>query len=259
MQETTALYKELLAGEHRVETSLVIGEEGRLINEQLFTITFGGTAILVNRGGGDSGFTETRLKSLSTAHSLFSENTPSVGNCIAGEISITMIKPTADVPRMAQLVPYQRLTDGTQTSEWVQKGVYYVDTREIEDDNKGNVYLTMHGYDAMLKTEQDFPNNSVSFPAPDTDIVQAIADAIGVEVDLRTWDVMTAGYSVPYLGTYTCREVLGYLGAMYAGNFIINDVGQLRLIPINSMPKEARYLIENLGYAIVFGEDRILV
>jgi hypothetical protein len=53
--------------------------------------------------------------------------------------------------------------------------------------------------------------------------------------------------------------VLGYIAAMYAGSFVMSDLGELRLIPINNIPKETRRLIDQSGNAILFGGVRILV
>ena len=47
MQQTSALYKELLAGDYTVETRVAIGESGLLVEKTGDHITFGGTRILV--------------------------------------------------------------------------------------------------------------------------------------------------------------------------------------------------------------------
>ena len=260
MQSVSETYQQILSGgSYWYECALAIGEEGRLVTRQHEVITFGGTAILTSRGGGDGGYQENVLVSIQTVRNVFSGSTPSVGGCVAGEITVEMLSPAGEIPRMAMLVPYVRICNAETRSEWIQKGVYFVDTRETRDDG-GNQVLTLHGYDAMLKTEANFPIGDVSaWPATDAEVITATANRIGVGVDPRTWEIVTRGYDVPILTEYSMREALSYIAAMYAGNWIINDLGLLQLIALNGLPAETNYLIDQIGNVITFGGDRILV
>lgn len=259
MQATSALYQELLASRHWKETRLVIGETGKLITKLGDAVTFGSTRILVGSSGADGGYDEGTLISMSTSSRMFSGDTPAVGGCVSGEISVEMLRPVGDIPRRARMVPYVRLTDGVRSSEWIQKGVYFIDTREQREDGSGIKKLILHGYDAMLKTEQDYPPSKLGWPANDIRVVQEIAEFIDVPVDNRTFGIMTGGYKVQYPGEYTCREVLGFIAAMYAGCFVMSDLGELRLVTLNGIPPETRYLVTNTNDVITFGGDRILV
>lgn len=55
------------------------------------------------------------------------------------------------------------------------------------------------------------------------------------------------------------REVLGYIAVSNAGNWIITDEGKLLLVKFGDIPAETNYLVEEGGFAITFGGDRILV
>lgn len=258
MQNTSELYKELLALPHTCEVSVAIGDTGKLVDDYGDYITFGGTAILVAAYGGDSGYGQNLLISCQTSRAIFADSSPSVGCCVSGTIKVQMLKPAGDIPRMARLVPYVRLTDGVRHSEWIQKGVYFLDTREISKETELEI-ITLTGYDAMLKGEQYYPPSTLSWPAPDVDVVQEIAEAMGVQVDKRTWDVMTRSYLIEYPAEYTCREVLGYIAASYGGNFVMSDIGELLLIGFAAIPKETNLLIDHAGDQITFGGDRIIV
>ena len=223
-------------GEYRVETKLVING-----------VTY----------------TEDTLKSISTSSALFSDE-PSVGNCYSAEIDVVMIVPNATIPQMAEMKPYVRLVgvvnDVETTSDWIPQGVFYIDTREQSDENSYYPLLTIHGYDAMLMAEALYPSDdAANYPMDDTDVVDLIADTIGIEVDDRTYDIMTDGYEINLPATYTMREVLSYIGSMYAGNFCISAEGKLRLVGLTDIGEETNYLIDDTGYAITFGGDRILV
>ena len=259
MLSTSALYKSIVSGQHTFEAEVVIGEKGMLMTENKSVITFGGTPIWVANYGAECGYRQNVLRSLTISRQIFSDNTVEVGKCISAEIDIEMTDPSDEIPPMAQITPYVRATDGVRYSEWLQKGVFFIDTREIVNDGYASPCLKIHGYDAMLMTEQDYPNSSMVFPATDIAVVTEIANALGLTVASHTWAVMVNGYSVQYPSNYTCRETLGYIAAMYLGNFVIDDAGELLLISLTDLPKETRYLTDNIGCAITFGGDRICV
>ena len=261
MQEVSALYTQLISStNHWFEVALAIGESGRLIDEQRNVLLFGNTAILVDTGGVETAFRETTLMSLSTKHSVFNENYPTVGSAVSGEINISMIAPVGGIPKRARLVPYVRVTNGTEYSEWIQKGVYYVDTRETSHNSNGLNILTIHGYDTMLMFEQDYPSDDANdYPMLDTDMVQLIANSAEVSIDPRTFERMTEGYEFPLPVGYSSREVLGIIAASYGGNFVISDMGQLLLIRLSDLPRETNYLVTDFGDILVFGSDKILV
>lgn len=227
MQTTSALYKQILA------------------NPQHYS------EIKINIAGTD--YPQERIVSIRTSGGLFSDGTLSVGGAVAGEIDLTLYKPDA-IPKMAKLIPYYRLVAGEQVSEWIQKGVYYIDTREPNGDA-----LVIHGFDDMLKSEQVWePDQSLEFPMTMVQAVNIIAGIMGVTVDART--SLNSSYTIDYpANEYTLRDVLRYIAAANAGNWIMSDVGELRLIKINELPEETNYLIDEIGDWITFGGDRILV
>ena len=234
MQTTSALYQSIIGNDnHWFETRLVIDGVG----------TYG----------------ETDLFSIYTSHQMF-HGSPTIGSAVAGEVTIKMVYPVGvTIPTMAKLMPQVRVCNATQQSEWLAQGVYFIDTRERTVTEAGESVLELHGYDAMLKAEQDFQSNTITGDSVDTDMVDEIASIMGVSVDPRTYDVMTASYTIPLPTGYSCREVLGYIAAMYVGAFIITDTGELRLVSILELPPETNYLIDQVGDAITFGGDRILV
>jgi hypothetical protein len=144
-------------------------------------------------------------------------------------------------------------------SEWIPQGVYFIDTRETTANQDGLDVLTIHGYDAMLKTEQEYASNETVGDNYDTAYVRAIASAIGVDVDDRTWELMGTGYIVPFPLGYTMREILGYIAASYVGCFVMTDEGKLRLVSMTDLPAETNLLIDSVGDVILVGGDSILI
>lgn len=256
MQKTSELYKEIIAGDHWFETQVVIGDEFYLIDEGGDFITFGGDCIYYDSDSG--GFSANMLKEVKTSQHLFTDDKPAVGCCVSAEIDVTMVKPTAYIERMSSIKPYIRACNDTQQSEWIPKGVFYIDTRD-EDASTGEIVF--HGYDAILKTENDFPTagDIGIWPKTDIETVQYIAGLIEVDIDPRTVEIMQRGYLIQYPAGYSQREILSYIAAAYAGNFTMTDEGKLRLVRLNEIGVETHYLVENNGYVITFGGDSILV
>ena len=228
MQTVSSTYTTIMSGSHKAEWKVAIN-------------------------GVDYG--ESVLRDIEINRSVFSDS-PSIGSCISAEIDLTLIKPSVDIPKMASIEPYVRVTNGILTSEWLPKGKYWIDTREYTK-NDGVELMSIHGFDAMLMAEQLVPINSY----PQTDIAAAteIATFLGLTLDEDSTSIMTHGYTIPVPAEYSCREVLGYIAAMYAGCWVMDDFGNLRLVTVNGMPPETNFLINGAGFAITFGGDRILV
>lgn len=266
MQETSDKYKRILQEDHWFDTSVTIGDSGRLVDEQGNLILFGADSILVDTGGPDSGFREDHLFDVQVNSELFKNGDFGVGTANASYIDITMVAPF-NIPRKGRICVYVRACNDSAVSEWIQQGVYYIDTRQQTHDSRGFDVLTLHGYDAMLLSEITYPSdNTHTYPLLDKAMVQFIADNMkisadssGVRVDPRTWEIMTAGYKFPLPVGYSMREVLCMIAAAYAGNFIISPTGDLRLVSMFDLPPETRHLITEDGYKITFGGLYILV
>jgi len=257
MRETSALYRQIIAGEHTFETSLVIGKDGVLIDESGDVILFGDDAILVDSGAPDDGFQGDEVFSAETTFPGMGDD-PGAGGTYSAECSVTLRQPAADIPIRARLALFFRARAGKQVSEWIPNGVFYVDRRDSMQAS-GWKKLTLHGYDGMMLTEADYPAASgLDWPASDADVVQEISDYIGVPVDPRVWEIL-GSYRVPYLTGYSCREMLGYIGGIYGGNWVVTPAGALMLVTLWALPAETSLLTDDIGDVILFGEDAIIV
>lgn len=228
MHTVDATYTSILSGAHRAEWKVAIA-------------------------GVDVG--EDELESIEITSAVFG-NAPTLGSCISAEIEIKLKKPSFDIPRMAQIIPYIRIRNESQISMWLQKGVFYIDTREVTK-NDGIERMTIHGYDAMLMAEQDAPLDG--FPKSDIATVNQIANQLGVTCDSSVASSILGSYTIQMPSEYSSREVLGYIAAAYGGCFIMDDEGYLRFVKLNGFPPETNLLINAAGLRIVFGGDRIIV
>lgn len=267
MQQTSDTYKRILAsGDYWFENSVTVGDSGRLVDNDGGLILFGGDAILVDTGGPEAGFREDKLISVKSNHEFFADGTPGVGSAVAGYVDVQMKAPY-NVPKKARVSLYSRAENDTEVSEWVPQGVYFIDTREQTNTGLGYDVLKFQAYDAMLLAEVSYPSDSEhDYPMLDKDMVQFIADNMridpngrGIQVDPRTWEIMTAGHYFPLPVGYSMREVLCMIAAAYAGNFIISPVGELLLVSMFDLPPETRHLITEDGFTVTFGGLYILI
>lgn len=241
MRQTSALYKTLLADPGHIKQSRLI---------------IGGVV-----------YDESQIVTLSTNEALFAENTLSIGGAISREIDFAAFLDES-VPKRAQIIHEVRLITSTQASEWLQKGVYYISTRS-KDPLTG--VTTVHGFDAMMSAEQEWkPAQTDIFPMPMKEAVEKTAAILKIGLDPRNVYKTGEGYKVGYpvadgnaseeeqVKGLSIRQVWRWIAAAMGGNFIINDLGELRLVPVNDATATA-YLSDENGDAVTFGGDAILL
>lgn len=217
MISTSALYKSILADpNHSVEWRIAVNG-----------VTYNEDAIDFSLGGGDRRPRITRQ--------MFSTGAPELGACVASRFACAIFAPSASIPRMASVVPSYRLVAGLSASEWIQKGVFYIDTRR---PSAATGSLLLECYDAMLKAdgENGAPYAQLtaftSWPQSMSAVAAEIAQIMGVEIDARTMIGSGAAYMVEYPNDYTMREVLGFIAAANGGSWTMTDAGKLRLVPL---------------------------
>lgn len=232
MQNTSALYKSIVAGNnHWFETK----------------ITIAGTEVA-----------ETGIKSLSRSNPGLDSNLPTVGGALSSELSLVIFDTSVAIPRMAEICVYYRACNASQQSEWLQAGVYYVDTRKKNESVGAIGSVSISAYDAMMKFEQDYPSTNHAWPYADMSVITEMASAVGVSVDSRTSGFITAGHMIELPSNYTMREVLGRIAAMYAGNFVISAEGKLLFVPLYGLTDDlvsGYYLADENGNALTFGNE----
>lgn len=166
---------------------------------------------------------------------VFTGNAPSIGGCVSATFECSIFEASANVQRMATVVPKYRLLTEMQTSEWITLGTFYIDTRTVDEING---ILDLSCFDAMLKADGVGGNCYADvtgfdeWPQDMDDVVDEICSIIGVTLDSRTTIRSGSGYQVEYPNDLTMREVLGYIAVHHAGNFTITPAGKLRLVPL---------------------------
>lgn len=241
MRQTSALYKTLLADPGHIKQSRLI---------------IGGVV-----------YDESQIVTLSTNEALFAEAMLSVGGAIAREIDFSAFLDDS-VPRRAQIIHEVRLITSTQASEWLKKGVYYISTRS-RDPLTG--VTTVHGFDAMMAAEQEWkPAQTDIFPMSMKEAVEKTAAILHLALDPRNVYKTGEDYKVGYpvadgnaseeeqVKGLSIRQVWRWIAGAMGANFIINDLGELRLVPVNDATSTA-YLADENGDAVTFGGDAILL
>lgn len=200
-------------------------------------------------------YEEDRLVNLRVYGGLFMESTLCIGSAVSRQIRLTVRDPGV-IPRMAEIKPFFRLAKDGLVSEWVQKGVFYINTRE---PNNSENTLRMDGFDGMMKSEKIWePSQGLVFPINHRALAMHIAGLMGVELDNP--DDISEQYTADYpANDYTQRNILQFIAGANGGNFTMTDAGKLRLVKVNDLPAETNYLVTETGQNILIGGVRILV
>lgn len=185
---------------------------------------------------------------------LFSGSVPEIGNACASTLELSVI-PNGALPRMAEIQLHTRLLsfDEMESSEWIPAGTFYADTKSKAQDGE---HLKFTAFDSMMKADQPYLEKSTisSWPADEADVVDDIADLMGVTVDSRT---VLAGYEVPIpQQDWTAREVLGWIAAANGGNWIITPNNELLLIKLEGITS---LLGTDTSHAILMGDSLIVL
>lgn len=181
-----------------------------------------------------------------------------VGSCNAACLTFTL-RTEDEIPTGGKVVIMGRLLDenmsGEIVTEWKEFGTFFIDQRETSYYG----LTKLECYDAMLKTNQQLARDGDSWPRSMKEVVEEIAERIGVGIDLRTKIRIGNSYVVPNPEDKTMNEVLGYIGACHGGNWIITEDNLLRLVPLITAPEETFYIIDDDYRHIVTGEGHTLI
>lgn len=242
MHSTSSLYDSIKSGNHTV----------RVVFE-IETVTGGETEYVE--------LDESKIYSLKTSGSVFPDEKPSIGNFCAREIDAVFEPPVGKViPKCAQMRIFTYLDNGTQQSERIPKGVFYIDTREYNADK---TKMMVHGYDAAIKFDVDIDDTDFDWPAGVSNLVLTLARSVGVSVVMPPELInllSTNIYKVP-LTICTKREMIGYIAAGIGCNAVIDDRGRLTFLFLRIDPADTEidYLSDENGNNITIGGDRIIV
>lgn len=198
----------------------------------------------------------TDIVSLSTSGGAFPE--ADIGNCMSRQIDLVLRKP-GEIPWNAEIRVFARLRLGDQVSEWLPKGVFFIASRK-----RGTLSdtLKIHGFDAMLRAGDVWRIDPfATWPMPQREAVDGIAQQMGVEVDPRT-SIMSnfpVDYPTDESGELTMTDILEGIAVCNAGNWVMSDEGKLLFLRYGDIPEETNYLVTEYGAAITIGGVRILV
>lgn len=155
-------------------------------------------------------------------------NSFSVGNCISGEIKLTLL------PRQNQLIRYKdklkleirisTLNNGD--TEWFEFGHYLIKQAEEEFGK-----WIIHGYDSMILTDVPLTEDvygKPSWPTSAQYMVGKITEYLGIELDDRT--VLNPSVRPKKPKDISIREALKYIGELHAGNWYITEENKLRMV-----------------------------
>lgn len=200
MHQTSEIYQEIVADKfHKVECKLLI--DG---------VEYG----------------ENALVSIETENNLFAEEAPSCGNTVSGTITAKLRTPSSAIRTKARMELFARVTSGGLTSEWIPKGVYFLDTREKQKAKNGeDTIIVLDGFDAILMGEQEYTPTG-NWPKSDAEVLDEMCWILGVEC---AWQPDN-NFPIQKPTGYSVREIIGYIAAMYGGSVTMDDSGKLKFV-----------------------------
>ena len=178
MHQTSSTYQKILAGPHRVETVLQVGSNA----DVAVCWSIPGTV-----------YGEDMITKISQKGDILDREAPGIGYFVARKLEVTMLDPSKQVAVMGRLVPFSRLVSDSGVSEWIPKGIFYVDTRKKAMVDAQAATVDIVAYDAGLKASIDYDTSALSWPATDVQVVADIAGKIETAYDASN---LTGGFSI---------------------------------------------------------------
>ncbi|SHF16146.1 hypothetical protein [Caloramator proteoclasticus] len=164
---------------------------------------------------------DSKIFDLEIENSIIAGETYTIGNCIASKLVVEVLE-VEDIPLKAKVIPYLRIKDSEQTSEWLQLGIFY-----IEEKRKTQNRFVYTCYDALFYSDKKYISQK-TLPTTTIEILNEIKTLLGIEADISNVN----SYPINYHIDGTIREALSEIATMNAGNFIIDNQGVLRLIKL---------------------------
>ena len=281
MQTTSALYKQIIATEpHWFETYITVN--GNTVNEdEIFSLdrsrpgmsqnypSIGGalsstlTLTILNPSFSIPTMAEIKVYYRAVCEIGGGSDTHIVNGIVSGDFQMLdgdILDLGSNATLVNDIVEFTDSAAEQQTSEWIQAGTYYIDTRAHNQTYNGIDTLDITAFDRMMFGESDYPDTNHAWPYTDKSVVAEIASTIGVTVDSRTNQFLTSGYKIEAPTGYVMREVLEHIAAMYGGNFVVTAENKLLFVPLYGLDPEENltgsYLrVEGGTEALTFGNE----
>lgn len=165
---------------------------------------------------------DSKIFDLEIENSIIAGETYSIGNCIASKLTIEVLE-VEDIPLKAKVIPHLRIKDNTQTSEWLQLGVFFV-----EEKSKTQNRFIYNCYDSIIKLDEKY-QSQLELPTTINAIIDEISATTGVIINKS--NIVNYNIFQHINGSY--RDALSEIAAINAGNFIADNQGVLKLLKLS--------------------------
>ena len=210
-----------------------------------------GTAWLEARAKIDNNAYTTNITAPVIARALM-DNGLSVGNVVSASCTFG-VRTNTDYSRGAEVVVQRRLTDGTQNSEWLTAGIFYIARRKRDYING---VTELECYDKLLRANANLPKYFPWDSSDDTNdpilqndygiVMEISANYDGIQADAllknlaRTLDIdlsndaetNSISGTVHVEETATIRDALSAIAKLNGGNFIVTPGGLLKFVKL---------------------------
>ena len=239
MQQVSEKFLAILDGQHTVDRALQIGGSGPA--EPCVEIP--GTV-----------YYNSSVVSIDSKSAVLGREAPGIGNCISNKMTAAILRPDGGVRNNDRVVPYVRVRSRDDVSEWIPKGVYFVDTSKKRRSAYNDITADITAYDVLMLAEADYVPR-VGMPSDAVTVARDIAGQLGTELDPET-EASLIPYAIPDPeGKYSQKEMLGYIAAMHGGNMISDDFGRLKLIRLAAIMETPAVILRSQGNRLRVGDE----
>lgn len=184
-----------------------------------------------------------------------------VGGCCSGSLRFSVLT-SDDIAERAKVVISAQLTDGTNTSEWMDFGTFFIRSRQ---QNPISNKIEIEAYDAMQ--DLDFILASViqeqDWPLQMHDVAEIAALMLGTNgLDSRSVIMVGPEYEFQYDDSLTVSKAMQIIGELNGGNWMITADNYLRLVtlvPITSRVLPATGLSDGNNGAICDENNAVII
>lgn len=179
-----------------------------------------------------------------------------IGGTACAQLQLSLF--ADNIPRAAEIHRYVCIVNNStgEQSEWLPAGIFWTNRRSCEDG-----YWRIEAFDVMRRAETAWnPDQSLHFPMAMDTAAEILAALIGTSLDPRT--EVSHNYTIDYPASieddengenYTIRQVLQWIAAAHAGNWIVTGEGKLLLVGIGTEPEETFLIVDEHGQPINLG------
>ena len=171
-------------------------------------------------------YDKTKIIDIDIEDAIISGEDFELGSVVSSKLGLT-IRTSDAIANNAEMKPYVRFIVGGDTTEWIQQGTMYVDSRF----KNANVYK-FSSYDKLITSQKPYETDLL-FPNTQAQVLIELAYNLGIEVDEATTTMINPAYMVPTKPDskqYTYRDIIKFIAISHGCCARMSNTGKLQFV-----------------------------